>query len=215
MTTTTAGADASPEAGSAMTYVLVDGENIDATLGMSLLGHRPSPDERPRWDRLLSFAERTFAQPTRGLFFLNASSGSMPMAFVQALTAIGYRAIPLAGSGDEKVVDVGIQRTLAAIGEREGDVLLVSHDGDFIDEVRDLLDVPSPSGARRRVGVVGFREYVNIRLASLSTHGMSAPDESTRGLRLYDLESDVDAFTTLLPRVRVIPLDSFDPDRYL
>ena len=39
-----------------LTYVLVDGENIDATLGTSILGRRPQPDERPRWDRLLSFA---------------------------------------------------------------------------------------------------------------------------------------------------------------
>ncbi len=35
------------------TYVLVDGENIDATLGQSILGRRPNPHERPRWDRLL------------------------------------------------------------------------------------------------------------------------------------------------------------------
>ena len=35
------------------------------------------------------------------------------------------------------------------------------------------------------------------------------------GLRLYDLEDDVGAFTAVLPRVRVIPLESFDPERYL
>ncbi|MCW2738704.1 MAG: nuclease, partial [Nocardioides sp.] len=32
-----------------MTYLLVDGENIDATLGTSILGRRPRPEERPRW----------------------------------------------------------------------------------------------------------------------------------------------------------------------
>ena len=37
-----------------ITYVLIDGENIDATLGTSILGRRPHPDERPRWDRLRS-----------------------------------------------------------------------------------------------------------------------------------------------------------------
>ena len=37
-----------PEAG--LTYLLVDGENIDATLGQGILGRRPRPDERPRWD---------------------------------------------------------------------------------------------------------------------------------------------------------------------
>ena len=39
-----------------MTYLLVDGENIDATLGTSILGRRPRPEERPRWDRLLEWA---------------------------------------------------------------------------------------------------------------------------------------------------------------
>ena len=34
------------------TYLLIDGENIDATLGLSVLDRRPTPDERPRWDRI-------------------------------------------------------------------------------------------------------------------------------------------------------------------
>src|SRR5674476_941173 len=38
------------------TYLLVDGENIDATLGGSILGARPAPEERPRWERVLEFA---------------------------------------------------------------------------------------------------------------------------------------------------------------
>ena len=37
-----------------VTWMLVDGENIDATLGTSIFGRRPQPDERPRWDRLTS-----------------------------------------------------------------------------------------------------------------------------------------------------------------
>ena len=39
------------------TYVLVDGENIDATLGTSILARRPRPEERPRWERVLRFIE--------------------------------------------------------------------------------------------------------------------------------------------------------------
>ena len=65
-----------------VTWVLVDGENIDATLGTSILGRRPQPDERPRWDRLTTFVERVWQQPARGVFFLNASSG-IPMPFVR------------------------------------------------------------------------------------------------------------------------------------
>ena len=38
------------------TYLLVDGENIDATLGMSVLNRRPNPEERPRWDRVMAYA---------------------------------------------------------------------------------------------------------------------------------------------------------------
>ena len=48
-----------------MTYLLVDGENIDATLGTSILGRKPRPDARPRWDRLLEWAERAFDQDSR------------------------------------------------------------------------------------------------------------------------------------------------------
>ena len=70
-------------------------------------------------------------QPVRGLFFLNGS-GQIPMAFVQALTALDFRPVLLSGPSDVKVVDVAILRTLEALAERgHGDVLLASHDGDF------------------------------------------------------------------------------------
>lgn len=184
----------------APTYLIVDGENIDATLGMSVLGHRPAPEERPRWDRVLASAREFGAGEARGLFFLNASSGQMPMNFVQALMAMDYRPIPLASSGGEKVVDVGIQRTLDAIAAQGfGDVLLVSHDGDFIPQIAALLD------AGRRVGVICFTEYLNSALAALTSNGLT----------VIDLENDVNAFTAALPRVRIIPLESFDPARFL
>jgi len=182
------------------TYLLVDGENIDATLGMSVLGRRPNPEERPRWDRILSFSRESWAAGTRGLFFLNASSGQMPMGFVQALLAMDFHPIPLSSQGSEKVVDVGIQRTLGAIADQgSGDVLLVSHDGDFIPQVAELLRLG------RRVGILCFREFLNTHLAELVGEG----------LQIFDLEDDIGAFNTALPRVRIIPLESFDPRRYL
>ncbi|MFI2754586.1 NYN domain-containing protein [Cellulomonas sp. P22] len=181
------------------TYVLVDGENIDATLGSSILNGRPTPEQRPRWERVLDFAQRTWGNPVKGLFFLNASNGTMPMSFVQALVAIGFQPIPLAGESYEKVVDIGIKRTLTALAGREGDVLLASHDGDFIPEVEHLL------GDDRRVGLLAFREFTNSGLAQLME----------RGLEVFDLESDVKAFNVQLPRLRIIPLDEFDPLRYL
>jgi putative heme uptake system protein len=184
--------------GPATTYVLVDGENIDATLGTNILGRRPRPEERPRWDRLLQFArDRYGAEPT-GLFFL-AANNELPMAFVQALLSMGYRPIPLSGAPSEKVVDIAIQRTLAALTDRGDDVVLVSNDGDFVEGVSNLLD------GSRRVGVVGFTEFRNHEFASLVS----------RGLEVIDLEYDVQAFTERLPRIRIIEIDQFDPLEFL
>nr|WP_202628046.1 NYN domain-containing protein [Cellulomonas sp. APG4] len=180
--------------------MLVDGENIDATLGGSILGARPAPEERPRWERVLEFARTAFGgDEVTGLFFLNASHGTMPMSFVQALLAIGFRPIPLAGSAEEKVVDIGIQRTLDALADRPGDVLLASNDGDFAPQLAALL------GPGREVGVLAFTEFASTALQGL-TEG---------GLRIFDLEQDVRAFNVTLPRLRIIPLDEFDPTRYL
>jgi uncharacterized protein len=119
------------------------------------------------------------------------------MAFVQALSALEFRPVLLSGPSDVKVVDVAIQRTLEALAERgEGDVLLASHDGDFAPQIADLL-----RSGDRRVGVIGFRELISTALADLTADG----------LELYDLEDDVGAFTVALPRIRVIPIERFDP----
>lgn len=189
----------SPAVAERQTYLLVDGENIDATLGMSVLNRRPLAEERPRWDRVRDFLGRTWGQPVRALFFLNASSGQMPMGFVQALIAMNYLPIPLAGETGEKVVDVGIQRTLEAISKRDGDVALLSHDGDFVPQVEHLLTTG------RRVALVGFREFISSQFTALAA----------AGLQTFDLEDEVGAFTSVLPRVRIIALSDFDPERYL
>src|SRR5690606_33325159 len=105
------------------TYLLVDGENIDATLGTSILGRRPRPEERPRWDRLLEWTEAAFDQSVTGLFFL-AANAELPTSFVQALLAIGFRPVPLRGEG--KVVDIAIQRTADALVALPADVALAS-----------------------------------------------------------------------------------------
>ncbi len=145
------------------TYLLVDGENIDATLGGNLLGRRPAPEERPRWDRVRDHARRLWDQPLRALFFLNASS-HLPMPFVQALAALEFRPVPLSGPPDVKVVDVAIQRTLEALAVRgHGDVLLASHDGDFATQVAALV-----RDDRRWVGLIGFREPMSGALTELA-----------------------------------------------
>ncbi len=189
---------AEPAATSRHTYLLVDGENIDATIGNSILSRRPQPEERPRWDRLLTFARTEWEQPAKGLFFLNASSG-LPMSFVQALRAIGYSPVPLSGSGDDKVVDMAIIATLAAIVDRDADVMLVSHDGDFVEQMTPLVD------GQRRVGLMAFEEFRNSGFAALEA----------RGMEFFDLEHDAKAFNTRLPRLRIIPIEEFDPLDFL
>ena len=184
----------------AVTYLIIDGENIDSTLGQQILEHRPTPDERPRWERLRQFAADTWGQPVTALFFLNASSGVLPTPFIRALQSMGYRPIPLSGAHTQKVVDIGIQRTLDAIGRRSGDVLLASHDGDFLPHITRLLDDDD-----RRVGVIGFPEFFNAGFAGLVDSG----------LKLFDLEIDAHCFTSVLPRVRIIPVDDFDPEFFL
>ena len=79
------------------------------------------------------------------------------------------------------------------------EMVLASHDADFVPQLRRLL------GAGRQVGVLALREFVSVELAGLQDQGMA----------FYDLEDEVGAFTAALPRIRIIPLDEFDPRRYL
>jgi uncharacterized protein len=180
-----------------VTYLVIDGENLDATLGNSVLGRRPASEERPRWERVLAYTRQVWDQPVKALFFLNATSGTLPMPFVQALMAMGLRPVPLSGPPGVKVVDVGIQRMLEAIAGRQADVVLGSHDGDFLPQITELL------GAGRRVALLGFPEFVNGRYTELP------------GLQVFDLEHDAMAFNQLLPRVRIVDIEQFDPAAFL
>lgn len=178
-----------------LTYLLVDGENIDATLGMSILGRRPHSEERPRWNKLLTFLRREWGAPVRGLFFL-AVDGDLPASFVQALLAIGYQPIMLRGEG--KVVDIAIQRTADALVDRPANVALASHDRDFVPQMARLAEDPD-----RHVGVLGFSEFLSNELRRIPH------------VEFFDLEYDAQAFTAELPRLRVIDIAEFDPLDFL
>ena len=64
--------------------------------------------------------------------------------------------------------------------------------------MRHLLD-------GRRLGVIGFTEFRNNGFIELAAQGMES----------FDLEYDVLAFRERLPRVRIIPIDEFDPAQFL
>lgn len=181
--------------GESTTYLLIDGENIDGTLG-DILGRKPEPNQRPRWQQLRAFAETHWEQPVRALFFINATT-RLPAKFVQALIAMGYRPVPLSGRSDQKVVDIGIIAMMGAIRGHGGDVMLASHDADFAPGMVELAE------AGRRVAVVGFGELTSDAL------------QNVPGVELVDLETRVGAFDVELPRVKVIPVDRFDPVAFL
>ena len=54
-------------------------------------------------------------------------------------------------------------------------------------------------------GCSASSEFVNLRFAELAE----------QGLKIFDLEDDVRCFTGVLPRVRVIAIEDFDPVRFL
>lgn len=189
-------------------YILIDGENIDATLGVNIFKRAPHPEERPRWDRVLRFDPWAQDSPdslsddegeieATGLFFMNATERTA-MTFVQALLAIGWRPVLLTSDDPQiKIVDAGIQRTLEAIAtHRPGaDIVIASHDVDYLPQISDLLD------AGHRVAIICFREYLSVQLAELED----------RGLEIVDLEYDVGAFNQTLNRIYPMDIADFDP----
>ena len=171
------------------TYVLVDGENIDATLGSQILGSRPQPDERPRWDRLIAFTEDTWGQPATGLFFLAASAA--PDAVRPSAQRDGFRR--RAAGRRTRREDRRHRHPAHACGAvaRDADVMLVSNDGDFLEDV-------DPLWGRRVPPCSQFR--------SSATSG--SPFDAGRSSRPRVRRK---AFDARLPRIRVIPIEEFDP----
>ena len=141
---------------------------------------------------------RSGTSRSAALFFLNAS-GQIPMPFVQALSALDYRPVLLSGPSDVKVVDVAIMRTLEALAAARP------------------RRRPARQPRRRLRRPVASLAAGAGRGGSASSASASSMIERARrarrptALEFYDLEDDVGAFTVALPRIRVIPIERFDP----
>ena len=184
----------------APTYLLVDGENIDATLGVHPRRRAPPRAAAPLGARA-DFAQQTWDQPVKALFFLNASNGTLPMSFVQALMAHRLPADPAVG----RAVREGRRHRHQAHPRRHRAAARATC-------CWPATTVTSPPSWRRSstTGPAGracsaFREFTSTELSALGA----------KGLETFDLEGDVAAFNVQLPRLRIIPLDEFDPLRYL
>lgn len=182
---------------SARTLLFVDGPNIDATLGNGVLGRKPRPHERPRWDRVLQFAE-TKLGVDEPWFVLNGDRfGLEATPFYRCLKHIGYYvATPNRGEWCNQETDDPVDEwiknrlegALARVvkGEASG-VVLLTHDGGFAPALRPVLD------AGGSVTIVAFWEWLAPELAALRSGGAV----------LLDLERDAGAFDVALDRPTV------------
>lgn len=181
-----------------MTYLLVDGENVDSTLG-TILNRKPEPEERPRWDRVSGFVKDLWEdEELKSLFFFNIKkNGPVPYKFIHALEVFGYETVLLEGR-NSAVVDEGIKKTLNVIGEKEGNIALVTHDHGYCDLLKDAM-----VNHDRKLAIIGFTEFI------------SADYSKELPVSVHDLERDVNAFIATLSRNKVVQLDSFDPQSLL
>lgn len=185
--------------GEQILYVLVDGENMDRTLS-NILGRPPMGDDRPRWDNVLRFSEGLWGgRTTKSLFFINVRpEAPIPGSFVFAIKQIGYHPVPLTGDEQRSGIDVGIVRTLDALAQREGDILLLSHNKEFCEQLHKLND------GKRHLGVLAFEEHLPGAYYEIE------------GLDVLDIEHDARAFLGgPLPRILPTPIDEFNPEKLL
>ena len=178
--------------------ILVDGENIDASIG-SLLRRRPRSSERPRWERLPDFFARM--HDVKALMYLVDRETPPFRSFVNVLPDLGFKPIVLSAKLGVPVVDRAIQATLACIPSHT-DVVLVSNDGGFMEHLEPLV---APD---RRVVIIGFEEYISHKFREHRENG---------DIEFYDLERDIGAFDEPLPRetMPAVDLDDFDPRKLI
>ena len=156
-----------------VTYLVIDGENLDATLGGSVLGRRPAPEERPRWERVVDFAQRLWA-PGQGAVLHQRQLGQPAHALPPGPAGHG----PAPGAAVGAPGDEGRRRGHPAHARAHRGRRRRRHAG----QPRRRLPAPGRRPARRRApgGLLAFREFVNAGYLDLTD----------AGLEIFDLEDD-------------------------
>lgn len=188
-------------------FLLVDGENIDRTLGQ-ILERKPAKEQRPNWGNvLLSVQDRWEGISTQGLFFINVTRRA-PHGFIAYLKQVGYTPVLLLqedSENPEKVVDDAIIKTMVALrshyATQRYELGLVSCDRDFYAEIE-----AHAQGNPGETLVVGFEEYTSQSYYHA---------ENVTLLDLAKREDGIEAFSFPLPRALPITVAEYDPMSYL
>jgi len=174
--------------------LIIDGPNIDAVLGLSVLQRKPLPSERPRWDRVLDVA-RLWYSVFDAEFILNGDKfDDQRSPFYRFLKQTGYNVVtPKAAewcdSDRQDPVDEYAKHRIESLIEpirtdKSRGVLLVSHDGGYAAVLDGILALDG------FVGIVAFREWLAPELVALKH----------RGAMLLDLQRDFGAFDVRFER---------------
>lgn len=188
-------------------FLLVDGEDIWRTLDR-LLGRAPEEDQRPDWGQIADWVKENFpAGEWKRPYLLRGTSAEQIKLFIQALGRIGYRPlIPPIPDGVEpanmwqverKAVLAYAAKIIHSAFTEKCRLVVVSHDEEIL---RCVLEKGKYSVTPV---ILAFPEFL--------------PDfvQQDRRLKVIDLEMQVHAFTSALPRRITVPLEDFDPMRDL
>ena len=188
---------------------LIDFENIDGAVHGFVGSENLGPETRPDFLRVADFfRDRAGAGKVEVYGFLQDNGRNSGFAnFLER--ECGFRVevlIPESKGADcprpRSVVDEAIINVLENLEERDCDVILMSHDGDYFETLECLHN--RGVNRDRSFGVCGFPEK------------MSALYREANWIKKIDLEHDVGAFQNPLPnRRRAIAVDDLDVTRAL
>jgi uncharacterized protein len=174
-------------------HSFVDSHNIDGVLAQ-VIGRRPKPEERPRWNRVKEYLTRHLGVTDKPCFVVDRgrfTDGFFPL--YRALKGMGFD-VPVVDKigdhvGNDDPVDEFILDQLQVILQlvRDGEkhpIVLLSHDHIYAPSLQGILN------AGGRVFIMGFREWLHPNLLRLEKAGAET----------VDLEHHVGAFLHRLPR---------------